>query len=209
MEKNVYSQLEQIGLTKGEIAVYFSLLELGSSTVGPIVDKSKLSSSKIYDVLERLIGKGLVSYVVRENKKYFEAASPNRILDYLKEKEESIRLQQKDIENIMPELLLKQKMAKKTQEVTIYEGIKGIKTAREKSLQTLKKGEEFCILGASTTFNENLSDYWLKYHKKREKAGVNLRMLCNRNIPKEDIDSRNLLKLCEAKYMPTEVITPS
>ena len=34
--------LEQIGLTKSEINVYLALLELGSSSTGKIVDKSKV-----------------------------------------------------------------------------------------------------------------------------------------------------------------------
>ena len=36
--------LETIGLTKAEIKVYSALLELGSSTTGPIVEKSGASS---------------------------------------------------------------------------------------------------------------------------------------------------------------------
>ena len=43
--------LEEIGLTKSEIKVYLALLELGSATSGPIVDKSGASSSKIYEIL--------------------------------------------------------------------------------------------------------------------------------------------------------------
>ena len=49
--------LEEIGLTKSEIKVYLALLELGSSTTGPIVDKSKASSSKIYEILDKLMQK--------------------------------------------------------------------------------------------------------------------------------------------------------
>src|SRR3989344_9322688 len=118
--------LEEIGLTKGEIAVYLSLLEVGSSTVGPIIDKAKVSSSKIYDILERLIDKGLVSYVIKENRKYFKAANPRRILEYLKEKEQNIKYQEKNIEQILPSLLQKQKLIEKKQEINIYEGIKGV-----------------------------------------------------------------------------------
>jgi sugar-specific transcriptional regulator TrmB len=138
--------LEEIGLTKGEIAVYFALLELGSSTVGPIINKAKVSSSKVYDILERLTQKGLVSYVIKENIKYFEAASPRRILDYLRERENEIKEKSKQIEDIMPELLLKEKLSEKKQEVNIYGGEKGIKTAHEKGLQVLKRGEEFYFM---------------------------------------------------------------
>ena len=52
-------ELEQIGFTKSEIKIYLALLKLGSSTTGPIITESKTANSKIYEVLEKLIEKGL------------------------------------------------------------------------------------------------------------------------------------------------------
>jgi sugar-specific transcriptional regulator TrmB len=57
-------ELTQLGLTDGEARVYLSLLKIGLSKVGPIVRDSHVSYSKIYDVLERLGMKGLVSHVI-------------------------------------------------------------------------------------------------------------------------------------------------
>jgi len=68
--------LKEIGLTESETKVYLALLELGSTTKGPIVDKSQVASSKIYELLEKLIQKGLASFVVKSGTKYFEAAPP-------------------------------------------------------------------------------------------------------------------------------------
>ncbi|MFH1849901.1 MAG: helix-turn-helix domain-containing protein [archaeon] len=200
--------LEEIGLTKGEVAVYFALLEIGSSTVGKIVDLAKVSSSKVYDILQRLIDKGLASYVIKENTKYFEAASPQRILDYLKEKESRIRDQAKEVERVMPELLLKQKMAEKKQEVNIYEGIKGIKTANEKTLQ-MEEGSECYFMGTSVLSASRLKDYWPGFNMRREKKKIRSKILFNRDVAKEVLDNRNSFKLCRAKYMPYDISTPS
>ena len=52
--------LAEIGLTKGEISVYKALIKLGSSTAGPIIKEAKISPSKIYNIIERLLEKGLV-----------------------------------------------------------------------------------------------------------------------------------------------------
>ena len=76
---------EDIGLTKREIKVYLALLELGSTTVGNILDKTRIPSSKIYEILRRLQDKGLVSYVKIENKRHYQAADPNSILSLLDE----------------------------------------------------------------------------------------------------------------------------
>ncbi len=201
--------LEEIGLTKGEISVYFALLEVGSSTVGPIIDKAKVSSSKVYDILERLIDKGLVSYINRENRKFFKAASPQRIKDYLQEKQKKIQEQEQEVEKILPELLLKQELSKKTQEVNIYEGFKGVKTAHEKTLQELKKGEEFYFMGASVLSSEKLKNYWQDYHSRREKKQIATKILFNADVDKKELDNRNSFNYCHARYMPFQISTPS
>ena len=63
--------LRKVGLTDGESKVYLALLELGSSTTGPIVKEADIAKSIVYQILDRLIQKGLVSYIVKEKTKYF------------------------------------------------------------------------------------------------------------------------------------------
>ena len=54
--------LQNIGLTKNEITVYLTLLELGTTTTGPLTYKSGLHNSRVYESLNKLIEKGLASY---------------------------------------------------------------------------------------------------------------------------------------------------
>ena len=51
------SILKDAGLTDGEAKVYISLLELGSSSTGPIMEKSRIARSIIYHILEKLNAK--------------------------------------------------------------------------------------------------------------------------------------------------------
>ena len=64
-------ELMGIGLTQREVKVYLALLKLGESTTGKIIQESGISSGKIYEILEKLIGKGLASYTIKEKTKYF------------------------------------------------------------------------------------------------------------------------------------------
>ena len=59
--------LRELGFTEREVKVYISLLELGTSTAGPIAVKSRLPQTKVYETLGKLIDKGLVSYIVVSN----------------------------------------------------------------------------------------------------------------------------------------------
>jgi len=59
MEENILAALREIGLTEGEAKAYFALVTLGQSSVGPIVEKSGVTASKVYIILDRLIEKGI------------------------------------------------------------------------------------------------------------------------------------------------------
>src|SRR3989338_6519603 len=103
--------LEKIGLSKGEISVYLALLRLGQTTAGKIVDESKVTRSKIYDILERLKNKGLVSYITKNATKHFSAASPNNIIEYLNKKEQEIQEEKKTVLELLPLLLQQETLA--------------------------------------------------------------------------------------------------
>ena len=138
--KEIYDLLN-IGLTKGEAKVYVALSELGSSTVGPIVKKSGVAYSKVYDVLNRLIGKGIVSYIVKNKTKYFQAASPSNLVEYLNKKEKEISIQKESLLSIIPNLEKLQEV-KSQQEAEVFLGKKGLRTAYEKLTNNISKNDE-------------------------------------------------------------------
>ena len=101
--ESLYNLLE-IGLTEGEAKVYLALSKLGSSTVGPVVKESGVAYSNIYDILNRLIEKGIVSFIVKSKTRYFQACSPSNLLDYLDKKEKKMHEEKENLKKILPEL---------------------------------------------------------------------------------------------------------
>jgi sugar-specific transcriptional regulator TrmB len=123
--------LMSIGLTSGEARVFLTLLKLGSAKVGQIVKDSNVSYSKVYDVLDRLSAKGLVSHIILGNVKYFNAVEPYRLEEYIKSKEREVRKQLDTANKVIPELA---KIADKNRQndmAEIFMGDKGIRTAYE------------------------------------------------------------------------------
>jgi len=82
--------LHKIGLTDGEIRVYLTLMTLGSTTTGKITKYAGVSGSKVYEVLDRLMNKGLATTITKNGVKRFEATRPERLIDYLEEKEKVV-----------------------------------------------------------------------------------------------------------------------
>ena len=203
------SGLKEAGLTDGEIKVYLALLEIGSSTTGPIVKKSDISRSIIYQILEKLMQKGLVSKIIKEKTNYFQATEPNKILEYIDRREKEVEENRKNVEKLLPELLLKQKMSIKS-ETNMYFGFEGIKTAVSDHLYSkLKKGEEFYCFGVHAFQTEKYHSYWQQDHRRRVKAGIKIKIMFNKDTDKKILENRNSFKDCDARYMPTDVKTPA
>ena len=191
--------LEEIGLTKAEINVYLALLELGSSTTGPIVDKSRASSSKIYEILDKLMQKGLVSYIIQEGIKHFEAADPKRIIDYLQEKQARLAQQTKEIASVLPELELKQTLSKYKSEATIYKGMKGMETAFKELLKGPKSKNYVFVVGE---MDERLNDFFKKLYVERALRGIRTKTIFS-EAGRGYYESRKGTPLFEGKVIGT------
>ena len=120
-------ELMELGLTQGEAKVYLALSELGSSTVGPVVKKSSVAYSHIYEILNRLLEDGLATFVIKNKTKYFQAVSPENLLDYLEKKEKEVNRQKRIFTKLLPKLKIG--FAKPEEEAQIFIGMKGLKAA--------------------------------------------------------------------------------
>jgi HTH-type transcriptional regulator, sugar sensing transcriptional regulator len=171
--------LENLGFTKGEIKVYFALIELGETSSGAIITKSHISRSKVYEVLEKLKEKGLVSEVIKQNIKYFQAGNPKAILDYIKEKEKELKQQEEDFKAILPSLEEKQKIKEEKQEVKVFTGLEGVKTFWIWLLGHLDKGDEYLAFSFSkqATQEKSLIYMFNDFHKKRGEKGIKAKIL--------------------------------
>lgn len=139
--------LEKIRLTEGESQVYIALVELGLSSTGKITKKAKIASSKVYEVLQRLMNKGLVSYVIKNGVRYFDATPPERLLDFLEEKKEEIIDSQKEIRKIIPELKTKRMKADEENETIVYTGVQGPKIVLKEAIEAGKQGKQLYGFG--------------------------------------------------------------
>jgi len=198
--------LEDIGLTKSEVKVYMALLELGPSTKGPLVHRSGVSSSKIYDLLEKLMQKGLVSFCVRGNVKYFDALPPKKIIDYIDAKKAEIENQKSELKEILPQLELKRFSGAINFETRVFKGMGGARTSFSDILTTVEEGGEYHVLGISRC-TPHFERFILNFHKKRSKCGIRCKITVNelaRNVGRQ----LELIPLTEIRYVPEELFSP-
>jgi len=170
------SIFENIGLTKRETNVYLSLLELGSTTVSGIIDKTGTPSSKIYEILKKLENKGLASHIKIKNKRYYQAADPPSLLNYLDDKKAKIA-------QALPELLERQKFAKRKQSTEMYEGANAIFSMLRNLIANAKPNEMYLAFTHGQEHqDETIRTFYKNFIKRRAEKKLDIRLLMNEKI---------------------------
>ncbi|MFA6072956.1 MAG: helix-turn-helix domain-containing protein [Candidatus Woesearchaeota archaeon] len=118
---NLKQNLKEYGLTSKESDIYLALLPLGSVTLQELAKRIDLPRTTIYNTLNYLTNKGIVSFIVKKNIKHYESTDPEKLIDKLREKEALIK-------DILPNLKILKKATIEGSSVEIYQGTKGIST---------------------------------------------------------------------------------
>lgn len=139
--------LEELGLTRGEIRVYLSLLSLGQTTSGPLIAESHISSSKVYEILDKLMKKGLATHIIKNKTKYFQATSPAKLRTYLASQEHRIEQQKNELEKNLPGLLALYHSHRISENAEIFTGLPAIKTMLWDMIEDAKPGEHYLFFG--------------------------------------------------------------
>ncbi len=184
------SILEDLGLTHGEIRVYIALLELGSSTAGHILEKSKLQNSVVHRALNSLIEKSLINYVLEGKRKIYQATNPENFFEFIEDKK-------RRFEEILPELKKKQNTEKNQETASVYKGVRGIKEVYNIMINT--KGKEYNTFGGGPATVDIMGfTWWLNLHNRRIANKLPSRQVFDKlvkEIDKGRISSKPLTKI--------------
>jgi len=184
------SILEDLGLTQAEIKVYIAMLELGSTSAGPIVEKSGLQNSVVHRALHSLTQKGLISFILEGKKKVYQATNPENFYHFIDDKK-------KRFEQILPELKQKQSFAKEKKEATIYRGRRGINEVYTRLLDS--DGKEYNTYGGGkrVTYDTMGEHWWKGLHTKRIEKKIPARQVFDETIREfgEELNTRPLSKV--------------
>lgn len=146
--EKIRETLKKIGLGHNESKIYITLLKLGPSMAGKIAKESNIDRSACYDSLKALLKKGLVNYVIEANRKKFSATNPQKLKDYIQEKESLVN-------EIIPDLSTMFKSKEEKSQVQMFKGMKGIKSVFEDILREAKGGENL-VIDSSGSFIERM-----------------------------------------------------
>lgn len=180
--------LVSLGLSRREAEVYYALLQVDDDLASEISERTKESRTNTYDTLNSLIKKGLVSYVIKNNKKYFIATNPKNLLRWMDLRKEEIDSEKKKVEELIPDILKLRLPKEKKVVVEVYEGKEGFRTALNRTIEDAKKtNKEVLMLNALANMLEQIDPiYQAKYYTMKKQEKIKTRYIFNNkvNMPK-------------------------
>ena len=112
--------LKNLGFEDREIKIYLTLIREQGLTAMQISKKTEIDRTTTYDILERLMNKGVASSFTQDKIRHFKALTPNNLLVYFKEKFSSL-------ETILPSLNQIKDQSKEVVKCELFQSMNGFK----------------------------------------------------------------------------------
>ena len=188
----VIEALKNLGVEDKEAKVYLACLELGNGTIQEVAEKSGVKRTSIYNILEDMKAKKLVSELKRENKISLIPQDPNDLVVRAEEKVKEVRV-------ALPELLSIYNLPANKPKVSYYQGIEGIKKVYQDFLEAK---EDVCGYSDYNKMFEAVDNDWLlEIPKKRAAAKVKFQCIAKDSKIAREIKSRDKEQLRETKLV--------
>jgi sugar-specific transcriptional regulator TrmB len=190
--------LKDIGLSEKEAQVYITLLSLGSSAVSTVARKTAQNRSGCYATLAKLMQKGYVQQIIKNNVSYYIAVEPKYIVDQLKTTRFELENKIENLTQIMDQFKHLQTPYHGKSKVVFYEGKAGIQNIME---DTLSAKELIRAYASVDDLLGILPDYLPRYYQRRIQKGIFVRgiypvtakSLFHKNRDKENLRESRLI----------------
>jgi sugar-specific transcriptional regulator TrmB len=166
-------ELISYGLSEKEAEIYLANLKSGSSTANRLAEITNIRRSTVYEVLESLKKKGLVSVVTKDKKYHFQAVKPSSLIDLLRDKERMIK-------EILPSLNKLTESSLQKSNVELFEGSISIKEA----VLDMLNSKEILVYGGSTVGDELFGTFTANFSKKRVANKVKMKAIVGKTVSK-------------------------
>ena len=186
---SLHSVVKNTGLTSKEAEVYLACLELGSSPVAAIAQRARINRVTAYDVLEKLLRKGMVNFLTKKGARLYDATDPKDVAAEIKRRAVNFRLALPDLQRLRGDAVHPR--------VRYFEGLSGIKAVYE---DTLSSTTEILNYANSREIRMHWQNYDEEYVQKRVKRKIYLRGISPNDehgqwVQKHDKESHREIRL--------------
>jgi sugar-specific transcriptional regulator TrmB len=194
-------ELQELGLSEKEAKVYFAMLELGHATADQLSKHAKIVRPTTYVQLKSLMDKGLVSTHEEGKKTYFAPESPALLKRLLEGQAEEVRRKERDLTELLPELLRSFESAGERPVVRFFPGKEGIIAAREDMLVANKEKKSYAIFSYEQLLAVFSKEELVAYTTRRKELGIFSRGI---QVQSPHLEEAETSSLTERRYIPPE-----
>jgi sugar-specific transcriptional regulator TrmB len=190
-------KLQGIGLSDKAARIYIAAIELGESTILELAQKSKVSRTSIYHVIEELIEKGCMVEVRRTKKTLYIATNPEDLYVSAREK-------LREFESIVPFFQERMHSVHTRSKIMTYNGAIGFKQVWDKVFTSKKK--EYLIITPSRQFLEFVKEKYIidEIVKKKMKLGFKSKQLVIDSPYARSFVARDKTENRETRFLPAD-----
>ena len=195
--------LVKLGLSKAEASLYLKLLKLGATDVQTLVKETGFYKANVYDSLERLCEKGIISRVVEGSKRIYQLQKPESLIEFVQKKEDDIEQQKKIAQQLVDSVRIAKKHIHSQETAMVFIGVSGVKQIYS---EIIEEKLDYLTFGSPKESESIIKDYyWQNLHAKQKERGIKAKMIFHKSlrnwkriIPKEVIK----LKIFEGEFEP-------
>ncbi|MFH1520684.1 MAG: helix-turn-helix domain-containing protein [Candidatus Micrarchaeota archaeon] len=122
--------LKELGLSSGQVKVYSAILELGTGSLNAIHEKTGFERRAIYDILNKLIERGLISYTIESGKRTYQCANPKIIGEEIDKQKSALEV----LRAKLPSISQAYSLSKPKIRAEVYRGNNAMRTLLEEAL---------------------------------------------------------------------------
>lgn len=194
------SSLIKVGFPDRDADIYLSLIELGESSVGKIIEKVGLHRELVYGALKRLEQQGLIRSIEKRKIRYYIAEHPKVLTQKIVEKAELAKNIESDLANLFREVPIM---------VRVYEGPEGYEEIQKDIQRSLESNENYYVIGAAgTKWYEITKEFYKIYRKKSLKRNIHAQMVTYTNQAK-NLLAHEVSGFADIRVLPQEFAVPS
>lgn len=160
--------LKELGLSEGQINVYEAVLKKGIATINNIQEKTGIERRNIYDILNKLIEKGFISYTIENKKRTYQTTHPNKIAEEIKIKQGKL----KELKNTLPDMKTIFNTSRPDIRAETYRGNEAVKTLLNEILEYKESfwmgGNNMEHASATTKDMQRYFNHWMDRRAKRK-----------------------------------------
>ena len=134
-----YQLLSKLDLDEQEVTTYLALLEMEAVSIRKVAERTGINRGTTYEVIKRLVLKGLVSVRTSGKREYYSAESPEIIYELIRDRRKELLQAQQEAQQLVPNMLANTVRPEGRPLVRYYEDDEGVVTVLRDVLQTCRR----------------------------------------------------------------------